>query len=123
MAKRVFQHYFARVSEAIQSSTDQLAREMFSNKLISWEVMNDVLTTAGLSSTRKSSSIMCAVGNVIDSASNEKPFKSFCRVMKSCRELESLAIKMTRRFGKNNNGSQGSTSLCPSIMPSKLIMH
>ena len=100
MAKRVFQHYFARVSDAIQSSTDQIARELYSSKLISWEVMNDVLTTPGLSSTRKSSSLMCAVGKMIDTASNEKAFKSFCRVVKTCQELESLASKMTERFGK-----------------------
>ena len=100
IAKRVFRHYFAQVSEAIQSSTDQLAREFYSNKLISLEVMNDVLTTPGLSSTRKSSSLMCSVGKMIDTASNQKPFVSFCRIMKCCRELESLASKMTERFGK-----------------------
>ena len=100
MAKRVFQHYFARVSEAIQSSIDHITREFFSSRLISWEVMDDVLTTPGLSSTRKSSSLMCAVGKIIDTARNEKPFKRFCRVMKSCRELEGLASKMTDRFGK-----------------------
>ena len=100
MAKRVFQHYFARVSEAIQNSTDQIARELYSSKLITLEVMSDVLTTPGLSSTRKSSSLMCAAARMINSAINEKAFKSFCRVMKSCRELESLASKMTERFGK-----------------------
>ena len=100
MAKRVFQHYFARVSDAIQSSTDQLAREFYSHTLISQDVMKHVLTTPGLSSSQKSSSLVCAVGKMIDTASNEKPFKSFCRVMKSCGELESLVTKMTERFGK-----------------------
>ena len=100
MAKRVFQHYFARVSEAIQSSTDSLARELFSNKLIGLEVMNDVLTTPGLSSTRKSSSLMCAVAGKIETANNGNPFNSFCQVLKSFREVESLAMEMTKRFGK-----------------------
>ena len=102
MAKRVFQHYFARVSETIQSSTDQLARKMYSSKLISSEVRDEVMRTPGLAPARLSGILMCAVGNKIDSASNEKPFKSFCRVIKSCRELESLASKMTERFGKCN---------------------
>ena len=100
MAKRVFQHYFARVSEAIQGSINHLAQEMFSSKLISWEVMNGVLRTPALSPAEKSSTLMCAIGNKIESASNEKPFKSFCQVMKSFRELENLASKMTERFGK-----------------------
>ena len=95
MAKRVFQHYFARVSRAIQGSTDDLAREMYSSKL-----MDNVLTTPGLPSVRKSSYLMSAVKNKIDVASNKKPFKDFCGVSKSCRELESLATKMTTRFGK-----------------------
>ena len=100
MAKRVFQHYFAQVSDAIQSSTTQLARELYSSELIGWEVMIGVLKTPALSPADKSSNLMCAVGSKIGSASNGEPFKSFCQVMKSCRELRSLANEMTEMFGK-----------------------
>ena len=111
MAKRVFQHYFRRVSGAIENSPDQLAQEFYSRTLISQDVMKHVLTTRGLSSSQKSSSLVCAVLTTIDTASNEKPFKSFCQAMKSFRELENLATKMTEKFGKcialHNIGSQG----------------
>ena len=100
VARRVFQHYFAQVSEAIQNSTNKIAREFHTSKLISLEVMNDVLTNPRLSSTQKSSTLMLAIGKVIEMAKNEKPFESFCQVMKFFRELESLASKMTERFGR-----------------------
>ena len=99
MAERVFRCYFSRMSAAIQSSTDQLVREFFSSKLITWEVMDRVFTTPGLSSMDKSSIVLSCMDTYWHST-REKNFKTLCRVMKSFRELESLAEEMTERFGK-----------------------
>lgn len=100
MSQRVFQHYFARVSAAFQNCPDQLATELFSEKLISKQTTTEILTTEGLSSARKSHILVCCVQNMIASESSDKPLKKLCKVMKAHQELESLARKMTDRFGK-----------------------
>ena len=100
MAQRVFRHYFAVVSSAIEGRIECLAHEFYSRQLIGLELVNDVSTTVGLSLAQRSSRLMCGIANMIGSASNEKPFMTFCQVIKSYENLEFLASKMTKRFGK-----------------------
>ena len=100
MSRRVFQHYFARVSAAFESCPDQLAKELFSKSLISVEAMNRVLTTQGLSASDKATVLVCCIQQMIASDGSDKPLKKLCKVMATHPELEDLASKMTKKFGK-----------------------
>ena len=100
LSQQVFQHYFIRLSDAIERCPDQLARELFGRKLISAEDVRQVLTTQGLSSTSKSSILTCSVLRTIARDDSSEPLKNLCGVMRAHPRLKSLASKMTHRLGE-----------------------
>ena len=100
LSRRVFRHYFARVSAAFESCPNQLAKELFSKRLIGVEAMNRILTAQALSASDKAGILVCCIQKVIASDGSDKPFKKLCQVMVTHPELENLSSKMTKRFGK-----------------------
>ena len=100
LSQQVFQHYFIRLSDAIERCPDQLARELFGRKLISAEDVSQVLTTHGLSSTSKSSILMSSVLRTISRSNNNEPLKNLCSVLRGYPFLESIASKMIHRLGE-----------------------
>ena len=96
----MFRHYFARISTAIESFPDNLARELFAKKLLSQECLNEVLTTRGISSACKANILMCSIQSVIGSGSDESSLRDLFSVMRAHTQLKTLANKMMDRFGE-----------------------
>ena len=99
-SQRVFRHYFARISTAIESFPDHLARELYAKKLLAQECLNEVLTTKGISSACKANILMCSIQSVIGSGSNESALRDLCNVMRKHTQLQTLTKKMMDRFGE-----------------------
>ena len=96
---RVFQRYFAKLCTALSTEPNQMAREMFSEGLISEETMRRVVEMRE-PSTDKAGVLVQAIGNRIAVEGNSKAMKAFCELLKGRPEVRRIAARIKARLGE-----------------------
>ena len=96
---RVFQRYFAKLCTALSTEPNQMAREMFSEGLISEDTMRRVVEMRE-PSTDKAGVLVQTIRNRIAAEDNSKSMKAFCELLKGRPEVGRIAARMEARLGE-----------------------
>ena len=96
---RVLQRYFAKLCTSLSTEPNQMAREMFSEGLISEDTMRRVVEMRE-PSTDKAGVLVQAIRNRIAAEGNSKPLKAFCELPKGRPEVGRIAARMKARLGE-----------------------
>ena len=99
LSLRVFERYFADLCTALSEEPHQIAREMFSKKLIGEETMRRVVETRD-PFLDKAGVLVQAIRNRIASESSSKTLMSFCQLLKRRPVMGSIAARMNARLGE-----------------------
>ena len=99
LPSKVFQHFLARMADAISESPERMAIQLFSKKLIS----RDTLGKAQVASTApydKASSLLLAVQATISSSGSDKDLRKLCKILSKFPNMKQLSSQIVEKYGK-----------------------
>ena len=99
LPSKVFQHFFARMSDAISESPERMASELFSKKLISRDTLGKI-QVASTAPYEKASSLLLAVQATISSSESDKDLRKLCKTLSKFPNFKQLSTQIMEKYGK-----------------------
>ena len=99
LSSKVFQHFFARMAEAISESPERMANELFSKEIISKDTLGKV-QVASTAPYEKATSLLLAVQATISSGDSDKGLRKLCKIMSKFVNMKQLSAQIMEKYGK-----------------------
>ena len=99
LTSTVFQHFFARMADAISESPERMANELFSKKLISRDTLGKV-QVASTPAYEKASSLLLAVQAKLSSSRSDKDLRKLCEIISKFANMKRLSSQIMEKYSK-----------------------
>ena len=105
LALRVFQRYYAELSEALSSCTDEVAAKLYSAQLVTMQERSQAVEPLGFTSLRKAEILIEAVERRIVVENSPAQLRTFCQTLERCSErcpgVVSIVSRLKSRLGES----------------------
>ena len=98
LALRVFQRYYASLSEALRNCPEEVAAVLYSEGLVSRQLKDEVVETPG-KSYQKALQLLRAVEGKIVTENSDATLRKFCHVLRRRHGVGSVIARMKFRLG------------------------
>ena len=99
LPSKVFQHFLARMADAVSESPERMAIQLFSKKLISRETLGKI-QVASTAPYEKASCLLLAVQATISSSGSDKDLRKLCKILSKFPNTKQLSVQIMEKYGK-----------------------
>ena len=99
LPSKIFQHFFARMADAISNSSERMANELFSISLISRDTLGKV-RIASATTYDKATTLLLDVQAKMSSSESDKDLRKLCEIMSKFENMKQLSAQIMEKYSK-----------------------